>query len=517
MRQALHIFRKDLRHLWPQIAIVLALVAAYAVLAGRTSDDPFTLDRTVLQTWEVISLLGFLVPVAYAWLIITLVHQEALPGSRQFWVTRPYRAGRLIAAKVLFVVLFVTVSMVAKDWYIVAAHGFPVLPDLTGLLLRLAAWTAWVVLPALAAGVVTRNLQEVGLLGAGLVLVYALENVLAGQPFWRGSCGYADGTEWIRDFAGVVLLVIACTAIFLWQYWRRQTVTARVAVACCSLLMLVGVPLLPWKTRVAVQMLMTRPRVDVSGVRIEPDLARPRPVVTDREDPPEPYVTIVLPVRVTGLRSDLRIATDGALFDLYSGGRRVARSGGNSPSGLKAESYTWEMFSLDRATYRLLKAQPVRIKVSLSMTVLEDEPAVSVPAHTRAFGYAGSRCLQPHPEKPFSPIWCVTALKEAPRTLVAVSPAGIAESMSQDGTWSYAAYPVPLDMSPIYRMHLLIYPRQDGVEASRVLWERPDTRIILTPQQPVAHFRRELEFTGVRLADYVRHVRAELKVIHTPQ
>ena len=37
MRQALHIFRKDVRRLWPQILIVLALTLVLSFVAGNTT------------------------------------------------------------------------------------------------------------------------------------------------------------------------------------------------------------------------------------------------------------------------------------------------------------------------------------------------------------------------------------------------------------------------------------------------------------------------------------------------
>ena len=37
MKQALHIFRKDTRRLWSQIAVVVVLFAIYAILSPETS------------------------------------------------------------------------------------------------------------------------------------------------------------------------------------------------------------------------------------------------------------------------------------------------------------------------------------------------------------------------------------------------------------------------------------------------------------------------------------------------
>ncbi len=72
MRQALHIFRKDVRHLRWEIALLLALIvlAAYEAAVRRGSQA---------QGWAEV-LLGAMILL----LPVRLVHAEALPGERQF-------------------------------------------------------------------------------------------------------------------------------------------------------------------------------------------------------------------------------------------------------------------------------------------------------------------------------------------------------------------------------------------------------------------------------------------------
>src|SRR5690348_3994597 len=91
MRQALHIFRKDARYLWPEICLILALVTVF----GWSNPDAIEL----------------LVFTATAYLIARLIHAEALPGDRQFWITRPYRWQSLLGAKLLFVLVFVNLPI----------------------------------------------------------------------------------------------------------------------------------------------------------------------------------------------------------------------------------------------------------------------------------------------------------------------------------------------------------------------------------------------------------------------
>jgi hypothetical protein len=425
-------------------------------------------------------MLGEAVPVALAWLIVTLLHQEALPGDRQFWLTRPYRIGSLMAAKALFVLLFVCASLVAKDCYIVAAHGLPI--GLTGLLLRLIAWTAWVVLPALAVGVITRNLQEVVLVGAGIGAVYALQGFLKPQSVWTGI-------EWVPDYLGILLLLVGCGAIVLWQYLLRRTGTARAAVACCSVMVLMGVPLLPWGAAFAIQMAARPPRPDVANAQILPGVLQahvPAPagdVIRDR------LAGILLPLRVTGVNGPVQLAEDGFDVQISSGTRVVWHSGWQTPR--YGNGTTWQLFALDEATYRRLENLPVTIRLSLAVTFFEDLPSTPVP-HLPKFSLDGARCEQRSPLLfPWS-FWCETAFKELPSTRVVLKGLGTLGSI---GTQSYAPYPAVLDMDPMTATvpagGLFSWGMSDAVRV-----------VTVTSSRPVAHLRRDVEFANVRLADY---------------
>src|SRR5262245_52525141 len=114
MRQAIHIFQKDVRYLWREIALVLALAAIFTWI------NPVWMDMLLLA--------------AASYLIARLVHAEAIPGDRQFWITRPYRWGSLLAAKLLFMLAFVNLPILLAQWRIVAAGGFPFSSYIAGLL-----------------------------------------------------------------------------------------------------------------------------------------------------------------------------------------------------------------------------------------------------------------------------------------------------------------------------------------------------------------------------------------------
>jgi hypothetical protein len=129
MRQALHIFAKDVRCLWYEIAIVLIIAVDYAYLQCL-SHPPYVLATVLLA----------LQPIAWPFLVVRAVHEEPLPGDQQFWITRPYSWRSLLAAKVLFMLAFLHLPLFLADCVILAWHGFSPLPYLPGLLWRQAAF-----------------------------------------------------------------------------------------------------------------------------------------------------------------------------------------------------------------------------------------------------------------------------------------------------------------------------------------------------------------------------------------
>src|SRR3954447_19463806 len=103
MRQAIHIFRKDVRYVRNELCLVLGLFAMYAWAATHTG----------FPMWAEV-----LCHIAAAYLIARLIQAETLPGDKQFWLTRPYSRGSLITAKLLGILLLVNVPMFAARLYV---------------------------------------------------------------------------------------------------------------------------------------------------------------------------------------------------------------------------------------------------------------------------------------------------------------------------------------------------------------------------------------------------------------
>jgi ABC-type transport system involved in multi-copper enzyme maturation permease subunit len=229
MRQAFHIFKRDLRQFWYAPIIVALLWAAldYIVvktdLSGAEQGDSLQSIRVVVYLF---------LPLAIWFAVVQAVQSEALIGSVQFWLTRPYRRLSLMAAKVLFVIALVCIPLFVSDCTILAFEGFPILPSLTDLSLRFIAVGFWVVLPIAAIAATTRILTQSALFVVGLVigfLVISFAATAASASHYAITMG---------SYASIWPFCVLLTGGLAVQYLRRTTVFATCMVVAAFLALL---------------------------------------------------------------------------------------------------------------------------------------------------------------------------------------------------------------------------------------------------------------------------------------
>jgi hypothetical protein len=213
MKLVLHIFKKDARHLWPQIAVTIAILAAL----GR--EDRWRSDWLAGQTegW-----LNLLMPLAWAFLIGLAVGQEPIAGDRQFWITRPYRRSGLLAAKLLFAMAFVHMPFFLEQAYVLAARGFSPLEYLPQLLWNQVLLFAALTLPAMAlaalASTFTQFVMEVVGVAAGIIFLRSTFDT-SPVPWQR--------VDTVRVGVTIALIAAASIAIAWMQYFGRRVKVSR--------------------------------------------------------------------------------------------------------------------------------------------------------------------------------------------------------------------------------------------------------------------------------------------------
>jgi hypothetical protein len=213
MRLMLHIFKKDARRLWWEIAVSMAVLA---VLAGfeslRTDAVPGSLE----------TFLTLVVPAVWAFVVVLVIQGEGPVGDRQFWVTRPYPRGVLLGAKALALVAFIHVPSFVADCAILVARGFNPLGYLPALFAKQVTLAIAVTVPAAALAAVTRNLVQ--FVPAAVVVVGAVifvdGTLIPPELFWT-SPGAA------QRIIPLVCAAVAGAAILSLQYFRRRANLAR--------------------------------------------------------------------------------------------------------------------------------------------------------------------------------------------------------------------------------------------------------------------------------------------------
>ncbi len=159
MKQALHIFRKDARHLRWEIVLLLVTIFLFAWSEMRAPFGAWGgvyrsyggLDNYIVEGLLRVNPIAQILIVALAIILVgRVVHAEALPGETQFWLTRPYSRRSLLGAKCLFLAAFLIVPMTLSDIALVMASGFRVSQYLPGLVWEQILRGAVVMAPALA-------------------------------------------------------------------------------------------------------------------------------------------------------------------------------------------------------------------------------------------------------------------------------------------------------------------------------------------------------------------------------
>ncbi len=222
MKQILHIFVKDARHQWLEILISLAATLALVFTCSSRW-------RTGAMSYPVLASFGhwgsasnlpdilvLIVPLSWWLLISPVIHEEKLVGDRQFWITRPYDWKKLLAAKVLFLIVFLYIPLLLAQGAMLARAGFSPFTSLRGLLYDSLGLTCALVLPLVALATVTKNFARMTLavLGAFVCLI-TIAALSSNAPPDRVAIRYAT-----QIFFCIALSF--CTAVVILQYARRN-------------------------------------------------------------------------------------------------------------------------------------------------------------------------------------------------------------------------------------------------------------------------------------------------------
>jgi hypothetical protein len=379
MRQVLHIFAKDVRHLWVEIAISLALVITevltghleWTVRGPQFAPEPNDFLRLV------VSVLMPLIVISWMLLIARVIQSEALVGDRQFWITRPYDWKRFMAAKLLFLATFVFAPFFLMQLILLGEAGFSPVHWLPTLALNLV-FLAGIILPLAALGTVTPSFGRIVVVLLGLVLcavaIFAL-SALGGTVVVTA----ASAAPVMTYLDEAITLIFACAVIVV-QYRTRKTKVAwllLVALLACY----VAIGFIAPDRRL---MDRTYPPVEnASGAPVQLSYKESEPEAADGErgysrgevnQPPQPlgkWTTVNVPIQLSGIRNESAILFNSADLSVDAANGKHWSSGWRAQQGSahRTESNFWmAQIQLPTKTFKEFSDAPVTVHLTAALT-----------------------------------------------------------------------------------------------------------------------------------------------------
>ena len=361
MRRILAIFRKDARHLWPQGA-VLVLLMGLAALFDPTYRGGASVYYDLLPS--------FALPLACWLIVISAIHQEKLPGDRQYWLTRPYSRKELVAAKILFVAVFVNLPLLVYHAGVYAALGIPLANHLEALFWRQVFFTAFYLLPAAALAVLTRTL--------GRVLVVALLSVVG---VWAVSTAFlffarrplvpAQTPDVSSTILRAGLLFAGVSAIVALQYAKRMTAAAGALAAVTALAFFVSAAWRPAHGRQSSDV-----RTETAQLSLDSDPGR-RSTLSPGGDPD--ISSFDIPVQLNGASAGVALGQRYLNLNVNAPGLRYTARYAKGELHRLAGGRAWLSFSTDRHFVEQTEGQPVVVAGSFDLQLFHSPSMLPLP------------------------------------------------------------------------------------------------------------------------------------------
>lgn len=380
MNQILHIFQKDARRHWPEILISLALLGLYT----RRALHPWQPEESSYSFMQFFFREQFIVPaliIFWAFLIVRVVQGDCLVGDRQWWVTKPYVWWKLLAAKVLFILIFISVPLFHVQLFLLHKTRFPVLRNTPGVLGMQLGLFLVLFLSSLILGSLTKNLGH-ALLGVavGFLLLFAFVWLINRMPGGRMEV-LTDAERYVQDG----FLIGTALAIPVWQFARRKTWAARGLLLAGLAVSASTIVLAPYgkpvekiysliERRDAPVQISIRPPTETSGKRFvwSKDL---------------PFRTLLIPVTVTGVAPGTMVMLDGINITADSlQDSRWNRGWHRQYVPIWPEDQRKNIdYEVDREEYEKIKTKPLNLHIEMAFSEYKEIDARYLPLSVKEF------------------------------------------------------------------------------------------------------------------------------------
>jgi hypothetical protein len=491
MRQALHILKKDMRHLWFEIAVSIFVVAAFTFTAARRAhwlQDPGT-NR--IGAWTLVLIL---LPLIWWTLIARVIHDEPIPGDNQFWITRPYSWKSLLVAKALFLFAFINLPMFLADIIILRAYGLhPLGTEFPGLLWSQVLLVTVCILPIAALSALTSGFVQ--LIFAVLTpCVIALGVAIVAPTAVIG--GFLGGSEWVKTYYIFLIIAVGTAAILLWQYSTRRTAAARLLAIAAATLAVLGLALIPGPAVFKIQSWFSKQTVQQSVPHVEFDstnkwLTR---AVIERGN----RVRVELPLNITALPPGTSAKPEGFSLQLQAPDGTTSRIDQVPLHYVSNMNQKFSLqFTLDESFYGKVKDAPLTIHGSLYLTLFGDRQSARIPFgdHLVTVPNVGVCSSSAASNRSYF-LMCTSAFR-FPRLLVSYRFIQSSKDATQEASTS--TQPRPISYSP-FPAEAGINPVSQDFTFSTAPAPLSEARVDTI--EPLASIQRIFTINNLRLADY---------------
>jgi hypothetical protein len=466
MRQALHIFKKDVRGLLYEIVVTLGLVAAFTL--GESFRGP---------EWDWGWVLKFMLPLAWWNLVARVIYAEALPGDRQFWVTRPYDWKSLLASKSLFILASVNLPKLAADAVIVSANGFQIQAHLGGLLWNQALLLSIFVLPMAVIAAVTSGFVQLFLTALLAPLCFVL---IGGVNSWRGL-------QWILYTWILAVLTVGCLVTLVRQYAWRRTTGSRILAVAAIVVSGLGSAFFPWNTAFALQGRLAKQQVDGSLVRVTFDRERKPPALRENQAASD-FLQIELPIRIEDLPEGTEVLSDAVTAAIEGQGAWRPHTYHNSSVSGSGSIY-WLEIQMERSWLEKFEDAPANLRLFFYLTLFGNKQRTPLRREASPIDAAEAGRCQSGAE---GVVICLQPFRQSYRKVSAETESG---QSGTDQRWpSYSPFPAEFGINPI----TVVYSAAADPQG-----KGPPSQFAISSMEPLAHIRRDVEFHDVHLGDYV--------------
>ncbi|MBV8207513.1 MAG: hypothetical protein JO041_12025 [Acidobacteria bacterium] len=514
-----HILKKDFKLLWGITAGVAALHLGRALACYRMGH--FSGNATLVQLLNLLIIAEYL---ASGFLIVMVVHQDAIPGVRQDWLIRPIRRRDLLAAKMLFTALLVLGPMVAADFFESLLFGFPVAASAGAALDRGVFLLLFTAIAIAAFGSLTTNLTQTIAIAMAVFLAIGAFIVIANAFRGPGRPPFvvdASGLEWITEAERSAVCAVTAALVLGLQYFRRRTRAAYWVFGGGVLLWLLTL-MTPWRAAFALQERVAPGSPAAAGIRLgfDPTAGPKRSEVGGASRLPDSRsnrfvesATVALPVRITGLPDDVVLNADHYELRLRRGdGSTIHHDYGENlqifqEGAGNGSNASYQVLWIPQTLYQRIKEQPLEVELDYSFTLMRLGGSYSLAAfgadeRLPQLGWcksrinAGQTAVQVRCFQPASAVDCGSAFLEDTST-------GLRNPARQACQPSYSPY-----VDSIYdstgRMGMTL-PFRDpaGLAHYPVSGEQlAQARVVVRAYKPAAHFTRQLVIPNVRLGEW---------------